>query len=66
MQKRLSGLLRDTWWLWVAFAVIAIVMTIRISIVFLVMFPILTVAFFYYAGIRYDDEGKHKGEGETH
>ena len=63
MQKRLQGLFRDTWWLWLAFAVIAIVMTFAVSRIFLVAFPILLVSFFYYAGIRYDDDGNHKGEG---
>ncbi|MCP4081414.1 MAG: hypothetical protein GY819_07410 [Planctomycetaceae bacterium] len=63
MQKRLEGLLRDTWWLWVAFIVIAIVMSILVSKVFLVTFPILVVSFFYYAGIRYDDDGNHKESG---
>jgi len=60
MQKRLQGLLRDTWWLWLAFGVIAIIMTFAISKVFLVTFPILLVSFFYYAGIRYGDDGEHK------
>lgn len=63
MQKRLEGLLRDTWWLWIAFMIIAVIMTVMVSKVFLVTFPILIVAFFYYAGIRYDDTGRHKGEG---
>ena len=63
MQKRLEGLLRDTWWLWLAFIVIAVVMTILVSKVFLVTFPILVVSFFYYAGIRYDDTGNHKEDG---
>ena len=62
MQKRLEGLLRDTWWLWIAFIVIAIVMTIQVSLIFLVTIPILIVAIFYYAGMRYDDNGNHKGE----
>ena len=65
MPKRLEGLLRDTWWLWLAFVIIALVMTIAISKVFLVAFPILIVSMFYYAGVRYDDDGNHKGEGPT-
>lgn len=52
--------MRDTWWLWLAFIVIAIVMTFLVSKVFLVTLPMLIVSFFYYAGIRYDDEGNHK------
>ena len=62
MQKRLEGLLRDTWWLWLMFIVIGVTMTILVSNVFLVTFPMLVVSFFYYAGIRYDDTGAHKGE----
>ncbi len=62
MQKRLEGLLRDTWWLWILFMVIAIVMAIQVSLVFLATFPILIVAFFYYACLRYDDDGNNKSE----
>ncbi len=65
MQKRMAGLLRDTWWLWSLFFVINCVMAIRISTVFLVMFPILTVAFVYYAAMRYDDNGNHKVDEQT-
>lgn len=63
MQKRFAGLLRDTWWLWCVFLLIGIVMTILVSRIFLVTFPILLVAFAYYASMRYDDHGNHKGEG---
>ena len=63
MQKRLAGLLRDTWWLWLIFLVICLFMSVRVSKIFLVMIPILSVTFCYYAMIRYDDDGKHKEEG---
>jgi len=65
MQKRLEGLLRDTWWLWLAFVVIAVVMAFRVSGFFLATLPMLIVAFFYYASMRYDDDGKHKGEDSS-
>jgi uncharacterized membrane protein YhaH (DUF805 family) len=55
-------LLRDTWWLWLAFVVIAVVMTIAVSKIFLITLPILVVSMFYYACMRYDDKGNHKGE----
>ena len=64
MQNRFSGLLRDTWWLWGAFLLIGITMTILVSRFFLVTFPMLIVAFTYYASMRYNDDGTHKGEDE--
>ena len=62
MQNRFTGLMRDTWWLWTAFLVIGIVMTILVNRVFLVTFPMLLVAFVYYASMRYNDDGTHKHE----
>jgi preprotein translocase subunit SecG len=60
--ERFKGLLRDTWWLWIIFLVISIVFIVRVSMIFLVTLPVLVVAFVYYASMRYDDTGKHKGE----
>lgn len=62
MFERFKGLLRDTWWLWIIFLAISIVFIVRVSLIFLVTLPVLVVAFVYYASMRYDDEGNHKGE----
>lgn len=62
MINRLSGLWRDTWWLWLGFLVLGVVFFFLVSQLFVVMVPILIAAFAYYAMIRYDDDGQHKGE----
>lgn len=46
--------------LWIAFLVGGIIMSI-LSPVFLVTFPICIFTFFWFAYIRYDDEGNFKG-----
>lgn len=63
MQNRFAGLMRDTWWLWVLFLVLGITFVILVDRLFLVTLPVLAFAFVYYAIMRYDDEGNHKGEG---
>jgi hypothetical protein len=58
--ERFRALLRDTWWLWVAFCVAGIVMSM-LSLVFLLTFPICIFTFFWFAYIRYDEEGNFRG-----
>ncbi len=57
---RFRSLLKETWKLWIAFLVGGIIMSI-LSPVFLVTFPICIFTFFWFAYIRYDDEGNFKG-----
>ncbi len=59
--KRFLYLLRDTWWLWLFFAILAAVMITFVSVVFLVMIPILAGVFIYFAIVRYDDDGNFLG-----
>lgn len=65
MLNRLVGLGRDTWWLWLLFLIVSIVFTAAVDRLFLVTFPVLAFAFVYYAIMRYDDDGNHKGEDEV-
>jgi hypothetical protein len=60
--NRFKGLFRDTWWLWAVFLVISFTFIVLVNKLFLVTLPVLVVAFVYYASMRYDDEGNHKGE----
>ena len=65
MFNRLGGLLRDTWWLWLGFLLLGVVFFFLVSRLFVVTIPILMVAFVYYAMMRYDDDGQHKGESHS-
>ena len=56
--KRFRGLLRDTWWLWIVLVGGGIVAGTLISFVFFSAIPISLFAFFYFALMRYDDDGK--------
>lgn len=52
--------MRETWWLWLVFAVFGTAMSFA-SWVFLLTFPISIFTFFWFAYIRYDDDGSFKG-----
>lgn len=56
--KRLQGLLRDTWWLWLALLTLGTVLSVTLSLVFLVTFPISLFAFVYFGLVRYGDDGR--------
>ncbi len=62
MFERFKGLLRDTWWLWAIFLGISTTFILVVDKLFLVTVPVLVVAFVYYASMRYDDKGNHRGE----
>ncbi len=57
---RFKGLLRETWWLWILFLVFGTAMSF-LSYVFLLMFPISIFTFFWFAYIRYDEDGNFRG-----
>lgn len=57
---RYRSLIRETWWLWLLFLAGGTVMSM-LSRVFLVTFPICIFTFFWFAFIRYDDEGNFRG-----
>lgn len=58
---RFKFLLRDTWWLWLFFSILAFVMITYVNVVFLIMIPILATVFVYFAFVRYDDDGNFLG-----
>lgn len=56
--QQISGLLRDTWWLWVVCFVGIAVMGYFLSPVICVMYPVLCCMIVYFAYMRYDKDGK--------
>jgi hypothetical protein len=58
--NRFRALLRETWWLWLLFFGFGTVMSF-LSPVFLLTFPISIFTFFWFAYIRYDEDGTFKG-----
>ena len=57
---RFKALMRETWWLWILFLVGGTIMSF-VSTVFVVTFPICIFTFFWFAYIRYDEDGTFKG-----
>lgn len=62
--KRLHALLRTTWWLWLIFFGSAIVLTKWVDPIFVVCFPMYIFTFFYFAIVRYDENGERRGPTE--
>jgi len=60
--NRYKGLLRDTWWLWLILCGGGIIAGRFVSFVFLSAIPISIFAFFYFAIMRYDENGDPTGE----
>lgn len=60
--EQIKGLLRETWWLWLLFALMVAFMSFFISAMFLFMYPILAVVCTYFAFVRYDEHGNPKEE----
>ncbi len=58
--QRFKSLIRETWWLWIVFGLFGTVMSM-LSPVFLLTFPISIFTFFWFAYIRYDEDGNFKG-----
>lgn len=58
--KRFSGLMRDTWWLWIVLCGGGIIAGWRISFVFFAAIPICIFTFFYFGILRYDENGQPK------
>ncbi len=60
--ERFKGLLRDTWWLWIGLFGMGIVLGLFFDKVFFIAIPIAIFAFFYFAFMRYDEDGHPVGE----
>jgi hypothetical protein len=61
---QIKGLLRETWYVWILFLALAIGMGVLSNIIFLGMIPGLVVVFFYFAFVRYDENGQVKKKYE--
>ncbi len=59
--QRFRSLFLETWWLWIVFGLFGTIMSLLLSKVFLLMFPISIFTFFWFAYIRYDEDGNFKG-----
>ncbi len=57
---RFLGLLRDTWWLWIVLFTMGTGMTLFMSWIFVVTFPICLFSFVYFGLMRYDELGNEK------
>lgn len=57
---RFKALIHNTWWLWIAFFVGGSVLS-YLDPIFLFTFPLCIVVFFWFAYVRYDEEGNFKG-----
>jgi type IV secretory pathway component VirB8 len=55
--KRYRKLIKDTWWLWLIFTAIVVFMVVWVSPIFLALVPMLITVFFYFAFVRYDEDG---------
>ncbi len=62
MIKQMYGLWRDTWWLWVGFAVLTIGFSFIVGPFFLLLLPCLPIPFVYFAINRYDEDGNEKAD----
>ena len=58
---RFVSLIRNTWWLWLAFLIAGVSLTLFVSLIFLAVFPICACIFFYFAYVRYDEDGNFIG-----
>jgi len=54
--KRCQALFRDTWWLWLAFAVVGGGLAL-FSPIFWLTFPVCAVTFVRFAFVQYDEDG---------
>lgn len=58
----IKGLWRDTWWLWCVFAVLVLVVSYVVTPFFVILIPIFAVVFVYFSFMRYDNQGRNKGD----
>jgi hypothetical protein len=58
--KQLKALLRNTWWLWLIVygGLVALSFVERAA---LLCIPLCAFVMFYFAFVRYDSEGNHRG-----
>jgi hypothetical protein len=61
--RRYAALWRDTWWLWLSVLIGGGGLAV-FEPVFLVTVPICIFAFVYFGLMRYDENGKPKGDSD--
>jgi uncharacterized membrane protein len=59
--KRYTAFLKQTWWIWSIYLTVSILLITFLSPVFIAVIPMIIVVFFYFALIRYDDDGNFIG-----
>lgn len=59
--KRYTAFLKQTWWLWLAYVVVTLVLIVFVSRIFWAVLPMMVVNFFYFALVRYDEDGNFIG-----
>ncbi len=58
--QQFSGMIRDTWWLWLLIFIVVTVLIFAVHPVFCAMYPLLGGFAVYFAVIRYNDDGSQK------
>ncbi|MCC9599894.1 hypothetical protein LOC67_04905 [Stieleria sp. JC731] len=58
--NQVLGLWRDTWWVWVVFVVITIVLAVLVGRFFYMLLLCLPVPYLYFAFNRYGADGREK------
>jgi uncharacterized membrane protein len=59
--KRYTKFLKQTWWLWLTYTIITALLIYFVSPVFFVVIPMMIVNFFYFALVRYNEDGDFIG-----
>ncbi len=59
--KRYKAFLKETWWLWCIYLVATLMLVLFVHKIFLAIIPMMVVNFFYFALVRYDDDGNFIG-----
>lgn len=62
--KQVLALARETWWLWIVFLAGGGWLTYAVDGAFVITFPICVFTFFYFAFIRYDEDGKPRDQSD--
>ena len=59
--NRYKAFLKETWWLWCIYLVATLMLVLFVHKIFLAIIPMMVVNFFYFALVRYDDDGNFIG-----
>jgi hypothetical protein len=59
--KRYKAFFKETWWLWCIYLVATLMLVLFVHKIFLAIIPMMVVNFFYFALVRYDDDGNFIG-----